>query len=59
MTRICGWCGQPTDDFIVHDIEADHGPDAVVWCRDWRACHPARTGGSVVSRALRAQAPAS
>lgn len=40
--RTCGWCGRVTAEFIVHDIDADHGPTEVVWCRDWRACHTAR-----------------
>lgn len=42
MSRPCGWCGRPTDDYLVHDIETDHGPAEVVWCRDWRACQLAR-----------------
>jgi hypothetical protein len=42
VTARCGWCERPTDDYITHDIATDHGPAAVVWCRDWRACQSAR-----------------
>ncbi|MFI0717836.1 hypothetical protein [Streptomyces sp. NPDC021224] len=40
-TRTCGWCGRGTREYLVHEIDADHGPAEVVWCRDWRACRAA------------------
>jgi hypothetical protein len=40
--RRCGWCGRDTDDYIIYEIETDHGTDPVVWCTDATGCSAAR-----------------
>jgi hypothetical protein len=40
--RTCGWCDRTTTDYIVREIETDHGPDHIVWCKDVNDCRAAR-----------------
>lgn len=57
MSRRCGWCGRDTEDFIVHEVETDHGMDAVVWCTDAVGCNAARTRPPQVNRIVEHDQP--
>jgi hypothetical protein len=57
MTRRCAWCGRETTAYLAHDLAADHGPVAVVWCADWRDCWSARSAGAIHLSRARAYPP--
>lgn len=38
----CGWCGRQTDDYIIRDLDTDHGPLRILWCAAWGPCSDAR-----------------